>query len=278
MISLWKKSNNVARNSMLQIEKVKEKNKQRVIDSLRLDVIRHVFAFYDIQHEPDCTTMYAAFKNGSLKGYILIYTALEFPSVVLECDSDAAEKLIEYAPENRFIMHVPPNLLPIVKRKFPLVKCYVEDWMLVKSDDAAFFRSRLVRRLRTEDDASKLAMLLSSRKDRTMGAVKKYVELISKQPIYAVFVDGELVSYVGSFIQLPQVWMIGGVYTHLKHRNKGYATLATSAVTEEALRNAEVAALFVRSDNYSAIRVYEKIGYKKIGEKLWVDAGTGMKP
>jgi len=34
----------------------------------------------------------------------------------------------------------------------------------------------------------------------------------------------------------------------------------------------------VRSDNYSAIKIYEKIGYKKIGEKLWVDAGTGIKP
>lgn len=263
---------------MFRIEKVKENNKQRVVDSLELDVIRHVFAFYDIQHEPEHTTMYAAIENGSLKGYVLIYTALEFPSVVLECDSDVAEKLIEYAPENRFIMHVPPNLLPIVKRKFPRAKCYVENWMLVKSDDAIFFRSKLVRRLHTEDDASKLAMLLSSRKDRTTGTANKYVELISKQPVYGVFANGELVSYAGSFIQLPQVWMIGGVYTHLKHRSKGCATLATSAVTEEALKNAEVAALFVRSDNYSAIRVYEKIGYKKIGEKLWVDAGTGTKP
>jgi predicted GNAT family acetyltransferase len=72
--------------------------------------------------------------------------------------------------------------------------------------------------------------------------------------------------------------MIGGVYTHPEHRNKGYSTLATSAVTEEALENAEAAALFVRSDNYPAIRAYEKIGYKKIGEKLWVDVGTGLMP
>ena len=263
---------------MFRIKKVKENNKQRVIDSLQLDVIRHVFAFYDIQHEPDYTTMYVAFENGSLKGYVLIYTALEFPSVVLECETDTAEKLIDYAPENRFVMHVPPNLLPIINRKFPHAKCYVEDWMLVNRDDVTFFRSKLLRGLRTEDDASKLAMLLSSRKDRTMGTAKKYIELISKQPIYGVFVNDELVSYAGSFIQMPQVWMIGGVYTYPKHRSKGYATLATSAVTEEALKNAEAAALFVRSDNYSAIKVYEKIGYKKIGEKLWVDAGTGIKP
>ena len=263
---------------MLQIEKIKEKNKQRVIDSLQLDVIRHVFAFYDIQHEPDYTTMYAAFENGSLRGYVLTYTALEFPSVILECDSDAAEELIEYVPENRFVMHVPLNLLPIVKRKFPRAKCYVEDWMLIKRDDATFFGSKLLRRLCTKDDASKLAILLSNRKDRTTGTVKKYFEMISKQLIYGVFANGEMVSYAGSFIQLPEVWMIGGVYTYPDYRSKGYATLATSTVTEEALKNAEAAALFVRPDNYSAIRVYEKIGYEKIGGKLWVDAGTGMKP
>ncbi|MDI6847661.1 MAG: GNAT family N-acetyltransferase [Candidatus Bathyarchaeia archaeon] len=134
-----------------------------------------------------------------------------------------------------------------------------------------------MRRLCTED-ASKLAMLLSSREERPRGTVKKYIEWISKMPLYGVFVNGELVSYAGSFIQLPQVWMIGGVYTHSNHRNKGYATLATSAVTEEALKHAETAALFVRSDNYPAVRVYEKIGYKKTGEKLWVDVGTGIKP
>ncbi|MDI6904411.1 MAG: GNAT family N-acetyltransferase [Candidatus Bathyarchaeia archaeon] len=114
-----------------------------------------------------------------------------------------------------------------------------------------------MRRLCTED-ASKLAMLLSSREERPRGTVKKYIERISKMPLYGVLVNGELVSYAGSFIQLPQVWMIGGVYTHSNHRNKGYAALATSAVTEEALKHAETAALFVRSDNYPAIRVYEK--------------------
>jgi len=263
---------------MFKVEKVDENNEQDIIDSIKSDVIRHVFAFYDIQHEPEHTTAYAAFEDENLKGYILIYTALDFPSVVLECEKDTAEKLIEYAPENRFIMHAPPDLLTVIKRKFPSTKHYVEDWMLIKKGEANSFGSKLVRRLWTEDDASMLAVLLSSREDRPRGTVKKYIDWISKTPIYGVFMNDALVSYAGSFIQLPQVWMIGGVYTHPNHRNRGCATLATSAVTEEALKRAEAAALFVRSDNYPAIRVYEKIGYKKIGEKLWVDVGTGLKP
>lgn len=263
---------------MFKAEIVNENNKQRFIDVLRSDVVGHVFAYYDVQFEPEHTTVYAAFEDESLRGYILIYTALEFPSVVLEGESSVAERLIGYAPEGRFIMHAPRDLLPIVKGRFSDAKHYAESWMIVRRGDASFFRSELVRRLCSEVDTLDLFGLLSSREDRRAGSVEKYVELIGRQPIFGVFVDGELVSYAGSFIQLPQVWMIGGVYTRPDLRGRGYGTLATSAVTEEALRNSEVAALFVRSDNYSAVKVYEKIGYKKIGEKLWIDMGTGMKP
>jgi ribosomal protein S18 acetylase RimI-like enzyme len=222
--------------------------------------------------------MHAAFGNRKLEGYILAYTALDFPSIILECTKDTAEKLIAYAPENHFIMHTPPNLLPTIKRKFPDAKHYVENWMLVKKGQANFFKSTNVHKLCTEDDASMLGLLLSSREEHPRGTVNRYKDMISSMPVYGVFVDGELVSYAGSFIQLPQVWMIGGVYTHPNYRSKGYATIATSAVTEEALKNSEAAALFVRSDNYPAIKAYEKIGYKKIGEKLWVDVGTGLMP
>jgi RimJ/RimL family protein N-acetyltransferase len=263
---------------MLKIEKIDENNKQRVIDSLKLDIVSHVFAFYDIQYDPKHTSMYAALENGNLDGYILIYTALDFPSVILECESETAESLIKYAPENNFIMHVPPNLQQIVGSSFPNAKCYVENWMLVKKAQANFFESEAVRRLCTEDDATSLAVLLSSRQDRPTGTRRKYLDLISRMPTYGAFMNHELVSYASSFLQLPEVWMMGGVYTNPIHRDKGYGTLTTSAVTKEALKHAESAALFVRSDNHPAIRVYEKIGYKKIGEKLWVDVGTGLRP
>jgi RimJ/RimL family protein N-acetyltransferase len=263
---------------MLRIEKVDGNSKQRIIDLLRFDVVHHVFAFYDIQYEPQHTNMYVAFQNEGLRGYVLVYTALDFPSIVLEGESRAAQRLLDYAPRNQFIMHVPPDLLPTVKRKFPSAKCYVENWMLVKKDEAKFFRSTLAHRLQNADDAAELAELLSANEEHPKRAIKKYLDLISKMPTYGVFLKGKLVSYAGSFLQLPQVWMIGGVFTHPDHRNKGYATLATSAVTKEALKNAEEAALFVRADNYSAIKAYEKIGYKKVGEKVWVDVDTGRKP
>jgi ribosomal protein S18 acetylase RimI-like enzyme len=263
---------------MVRIEEINERNKPSIIASLKSDLIRHVFAVYDLQNDPQHTTAYAVFEEGELEGYILIYTAADIPSVILECKSNAAEKLLKHAPSSKFIIHAPPDLLSAVRKRFPDSKHYVEDWMLIRKKEAKFFESNLVRRLCTEEDALKLADLLLSRKDRPANTLKKYVEWISKMPIYGVFKEGQLVSYAGSFIQLPQVWFIGGVYTDPQHRNRGYATIATSAITEAALRNADAAALFARSDNHPAISAYRKIGYRKIGEKLWVDVGTGLKP
>lgn len=80
---------------MCKIEEINENNKQHVIEFLRRDAIKHVFALYDIQHDPTHTKMQAAFEGKQLKGYILIYTATDFPSVILEGENDAAKKLIK---------------------------------------------------------------------------------------------------------------------------------------------------------------------------------------
>lgn len=261
-----------------EIQKVNDNNSAVVIDFLKQDIIRHAFAFYDIQYAQAQTKMYVAFENRKPQGYILTYTGSEFPSVVIECEDTVANELIEYTPKDKFIIHAPTNILQIVLREFPRAKHYVEDWMLAKKGEASFQKSENVRRLQTEEDASKLFTLLETRTDRNAASVKRYFEWISKMPLYGVFINNELISYAGSFIQLPQLWMIGGVYTNPKHRNKGYATQATSAITEEALRNAEAAVLFVRTDNHPAKKAYEKIGYRKIGEKIWIDVGTGLKP
>ena len=57
---------------MVKIEKISEKNKPQVIASLKSDIIRHVFAVYDLQNDPGHTMMYVVFEKSELEGYILI--------------------------------------------------------------------------------------------------------------------------------------------------------------------------------------------------------------
>jgi RimJ/RimL family protein N-acetyltransferase len=263
---------------MLKIEKVDQTNKQQIIEWLKSDIIRHFFAYYDIQYDQEHTAMHVIFDGDKPQGYILTYSTTEYPSIVLESQANTAEKLLNYTPENHFILHTIPKLSSIVRKRFPDSRQYIENWMLVRKGEAHFTKSKLVRKLSSENDAAQLASLLTSRRDRPQAKVQRYIDWISKLSTYGVFIDDKLISCASSYLKLPQIWLIGGVYTDPEHRDRGYATLVTSTITKEALENAESSALFVRSDNHPAIRAYEKIGYRKIGEKLWVDVGTGLKP
>jgi GNAT superfamily N-acetyltransferase len=265
------------RHKMVKIERINDKNKFHVINCLKSNPVRHVFALYDLQHELEKTEMYVAFENNFVNGYLLIYKGLSYPSVILEGDKKVAEKLLPFLREEHFIMHVSPELLPIVKRKYPNAKIYMEDWMIARRGEVHHCAFNEAKKLRLKD-AEQLAELYATFPERPDVEVKLCRELIRKGITYGVSVEGKLVSTARVMLQLPQVWLIGGVLTHPHYRNKGYATQVVSAITEEALNSAKAVVLFVSSDNEAAKKVYLKIGYKKIGERAWVDVGTGMKP
>ncbi|MEM3010238.1 MAG: GNAT family N-acetyltransferase [Candidatus Bathyarchaeia archaeon] len=263
---------------MVKIEKVNVENRFHVINFLRNDPVKHVFALYDLQYEWEKTEMYVAFDDKNIvKGYLLIYKGLAYPSVILEGDVNIAEKLLTFLQEERFILHVSPELLSPVEGKYPDAKSYVEDWMIVKRGEMRPFPSNKARKLRLKD-AERLAELYATFPERPNVEAKLCRELIRNGTTYGIFAEKKLVSTARAWLQLPEVWLIGGVLTHPDYRNRGYATEVVSALTAEALDSAKAAVLFVRSDNEAAKRVYLKIGYKKIGERIWVDIGTGMKP
>jgi predicted GNAT family acetyltransferase len=83
---------------------------------------------------------------------------------------------------------------------------------------------------------------------------------------YGVF-DGErLVSVAGTHIvsDKEHIAALGNVMTHPNYRGQGLATVATSAVCEELLDHGiEMIGLSVSRSNEAAIRVYEKIGFKR---------------
>lgn len=172
-------------------------------------------------------------------------------------------------------LHAPPNLFSVV-RNWRSADNYFQSLMLVKQGKTKALVSDIVGKLKTAEWKTQLARLLHMRKESSERTVRKYEKWLVKMKIYGVFVEGRLIGYAASPIQTPKAWVIEGVFTHPEFRNNGYSTFANSALTEEALRNSESATLFVRSDNLPAIRVYKKIGYRKIGEMLYVDVGTSL--
>lgn len=85
-----------------------------------------------------------------------------------------------------------------------------------------------------------------------------------------VFVGGELVSVACAYLRLPEVWIIGDVYTHPAHRGRGYAKAATTAVTRDAIASGATAMLHVAEDNEPAIRAYRALGYRTAARRPWI--------
>ena len=81
-----------------------------------------------------------------------------------------------------------------------------------------------------------------------------------------VFDGDRLVSVAGTHVvsDNEHIAALGNVMTHPAYRGQGLATAATSAVCEELLnRGSEMIGLSVSRSNEAAIRVYEKIGFKR---------------
>jgi RimJ/RimL family protein N-acetyltransferase len=89
-------------------------------------------------------------------------------------------------------------------------------------------------------------------------------EHLERAVYHGAFVGGELVAVAGTHVYSPAegIGVVGNVYTHPEFRGRGMATAATSAVTAELLGNCHLVVLTVESQNPSALRVYEKLGYE----------------
>lgn len=78
---------------------------------------------------------------------------------------------------------------------------------------------------------------------------------------YGVIVDGVLASIAASYVTLPWIYVIGGVFTGEKYRGRGYAKAITSAITREAISMGATAGLHVEVDSEPAVKLHKSLGY-----------------
>lgn len=88
-------------------------------------------------------------------------------------------------------------------------------------------------------------------------------------------VDGEPVSFAGHAPLVEAggvvVARVGPVYTPAEHRRRGYGAAVTAAVTAELLEVADVVMLFTDAANPTSNGVYERLGYRVVGEVVDLD-------
>ncbi|MCA9822379.1 MAG: GNAT family N-acetyltransferase [Dehalococcoidia bacterium] len=101
----------------------------------------------------------------------------------------------------------------------------------------------------------------------TDGTSAYYVpEHIDSGVYRGLVMDGRLVAVAGTHVVSRQerVAVVGNVFTHPAYRGRGFATAATSAVTEALFEFCDNVVLTVDPTNRPAVAAYDKLGYLEV--------------
>lgn len=89
-------------------------------------------------------------------------------------------------------------------------------------------------------------------------------EMLKQQKYYLVRGENGLIGQGLIEEETSQIGIIGGIYVDPKHRRAGIGESISIRLTKQLIERSKKPFLFVMSENEKAIRLYEKIGYKKL--------------
>ncbi len=244
------------------------------MDYLASDKLRNAFALYDLVEEADKIECLAASEEDSFSGYMLLWYGAGIPHAMLRGTREAAHRLLPRAPDDHCTLLTDSHLAGCAEEMREVTASFEMDLMTVDHRTAQLLTSTGARRLRADDGPAVSALFAEIGR----GEDRDYAAWIDPGITYGVFDEERLVAVGGTHIRSKDLCLLGGIYTAKDHRMRGYAAQVTSAVTKEALREAPIVSLLVVSTNRPAIRLYEKLGYRKVAEWTWMDVGTGRTP
>lgn len=125
-----------------------------------------------------------------------------------------------------------------------------------------------VIRTMTSENIKKVAELEKECFSKPWSEKSLWEELInSTARFYTLSNNGELMGYIGANNICNEVY-ITNVAVGEKYRNNGYGVrLVKYMILQSALEDADFVTLEVRKSNGPAIRLYEKCGFEKVGER-----------
>ena len=88
---------------------------------------------------------------------------------------------------------------------------------------------------------------------------------LEKQHVFALFEGSRAVAKAGTNAIGINFAQIGGVFTDIAFRNKGFATFLTNYAAQRLSENGKKVILFVKKKNESAKRAYAKAGFAQFG-------------
>jgi len=233
-----------------------------LLNFMNSDRVSHFYAINDLQHLRDKTLVCVALSEDRVVGYMLEY---DKRILYMRGDKNCTTPLLSNSGLNEALFNVEAGQLPLVSRVFKpveaadkMTKGLVTTFVTMKATRRSFkplIRHR-VQELRKEN-APALARLLGIEPEQALGFFSGLA--------FGLFKNENLVSYAASPEIIEDLAIVRGVFTAPDERNKGYSQSVCTALVEKLLGEGKEVMLYVSKHNPAAIKVYEKIGFKKTG-------------
>jgi ribosomal protein S18 acetylase RimI-like enzyme len=224
-----------------------------------------VYALGDLapEHFGSCTWLCG---TGSVPALVLVYRGFAPPVLFALGPPEAVmEMLPEIEGEKTLYLHVRPEIVTALRSRYE-VQDEKKMWRMLL--DPAHFQSHAAGdavRLGSSD----LAAIRRLYADGDAGGESPefFLPSMLEQGVYlGVWEEGELIAVAGTHLVVPAegVGAIGNVYTRRDRRRRGLSGRLTGAVAAALLdRGTRTVALNVDQQNATALRVYERLGFKR---------------
>ncbi|MFB0533653.1 MAG: GNAT family N-acetyltransferase [Anaerolineae bacterium] len=265
---------------MWQVRKLD--NKEEILAFLQQDRFYAAYAIGDLEPDffPQCE-WFAAGDGERIQALALHFTGLDPHALFTMGASDGLPLILGSAlrPERIYFTGRSEHV-PAVQAFYSLGEINKMLRMTVRDED---FHPATEKALKLGPGySSELKRLYSLGESIGESVVAFSPYQLAQGVFYGIEKRGRLVAAAGTHLVAPTygVAAVGNVFTDPDHRGQGYATLCTSAVTEELLSRGMDVVLNVQEGNADAIRIYEKLGYReycRFIEVLGLRKGLGKK-
>jgi len=243
----------------------------------------HCYAFYYLMHEPCRTEIVLVASGNAVESYSLIrygsrFTIMDIYEVHIWSPAREVVREISIPPDKRVNIQLhnsTPNDIELVINHFKSLG--FREFQVGEFHDMICihesFKPSSLEKLAVKLGEEHASLYRDLELERGIEiSVEEAREILKTYLHYGVIVDGVLVSIVASYITLPWIYIIGGVFTREKYRGRGYAKAVVSAITRKALSSGAVVGLHVEVGNEPAKRVYKTLGYQIARIRTWIFA------
>jgi ribosomal protein S18 acetylase RimI-like enzyme len=197
---------------------------------------------------------------------LLLYRAFETPVLFTLGHPDAVEPLLdEIAAERALYLSIRPEILPLIQARYQVTHLAAM-WRMVLHPADFCPVAHSARRLSLANLPALEALFADG---VPHGEAPDFfnAEMLAHGVFFGLFEGPDLVAAAGTHLVAPDegVAAIGNVYTRRDRRRRGLAAQVTAAVAAELLRRMPplLIALNVSQANVPALRVYERLGFRR---------------